>query len=55
MFYENETETVDQYKYLGIWIGRSWAFAAVKKHIAEQGYKAVFALIKSDINFILAE
>ena len=39
MFHDDEIEVVDQYKYLGIWIGRSMSFAAAKKHIAEQGNK----------------
>ena len=32
----HEIEVVDQYKYMGIWIGRSGAFAAAKKHIADK-------------------
>ena len=44
---------VDKYKYLGIWIGHSGSFAAAKKHIAEQGNKSLFALIKKVINLSL--
>ena len=44
---------MDQYKYLGIWIGHSGSFAAAKKHIAEQGNKSLFALIKKVRNLSL--
>ena len=40
-------------KYSGIWIGRSGSFAAAKKHITEQGNKAVFALRKKIRNVSL--
>ena len=45
-FQNNEIEIVTEYKYLGIIFSRSGSFAAAKKHIAEQGNKAVFALLR---------
>lgn len=45
-FQNNEIEIVTEYKYLGIIFSRSGSFAAAKKHIAEQGNKTVFALLR---------
>ena len=47
MFQKEKLEKVEQYKYLGIYLGRSGSYVAAKKiHIAEQGNKAIFALIR---------
>lgn len=52
--FQNETiEVVEQYKYLGIYLGRSGSYAVAKKHIAEQGNKALFALIRKTRNLNL--
>ena len=45
-FQNNTIEIVDEYKYLGIFLGRSGSFVSTKKHVTEQANKAVFALIK---------
>ncbi|MEW8546328.1 MAG: reverse transcriptase family protein [Candidatus Thiodiazotropha sp.] len=45
-FQQNEIEITDEYKYLGIYLGRSGSFVAAKKHIAEQANKALFSLLK---------
>lgn len=46
VFQKEKLETVEQYKYLGIYLGRSGSYVAAKNHIAEQGNKAMFALIR---------
>ena len=52
--FQNEyIEIVDEYKYLGIFLGRSGSFVSTKKHITEQANKAVFALIKKIRNLDL--
>ena len=45
-FQNNNIEIVPEYKYLGIIFSRNGSFAAAKKHIAEQGNKVVFALLR---------
>ena len=37
---------VNEYKYLGIYFGRTGSYVSAKKHIAEQANKAIFALMK---------
>ena len=39
---EVELEIVDEYKYLGIVLGKSGSNVAAKKYIVEQAYKALF-------------
>ena len=39
-------ETVDEYKYLGIYLSKRCSFKVAKQHIAEQANKALFALPK---------
>ena len=46
IFQQNEKEITDEYKYLGIYLGRSGSFVAAKKHIADQANKALFSLLK---------
>lgn len=41
---ETEIETVDQYKYLGVYFSKSGSFLNAKKHIAEQAKKAMYLL-----------
>ena len=41
-----ELEIASEFKYLGIYLSRSGAFNAAKKHIAEQANKALFSLIR---------
>ena len=43
---DNIIEVVEEYKYLGIFFGRSGSCVSAKKHIAEQANKALFALMK---------
>ena len=43
---DSEIDIVDEYKYLGIYLGRTGSSVAAKKHIADQANKAVFALLK---------
>ena len=45
-FYNKELEIVSELKYLGIYLSRSGAFNAAKKHIAEQANKALFSIIR---------
>ncbi|MCG7879466.1 MAG: reverse transcriptase family protein [Candidatus Thiodiazotropha endolucinida] len=45
--FQNQTiEVVNEYKYLGIYFGRTGSYVSAKKHIAEQANKAIFALMK---------
>ena len=46
VFQNNILEVTDEYKYLGIYLGRSGSFVTAKKHIAEQTNKALFALLR---------
>ena len=46
VFQNNILEVTDEYKYLGIYLGRSGSFVTAKKHIAEQANKALFALLR---------
>ena len=46
IFQQNEIEITDEYKYLGIYLGRSGSFVAAKKHTADQASKALFSLLK---------
>ncbi|XP_053379986.1 uncharacterized protein LOC128548636 [Mercenaria mercenaria] len=39
-------EVVDEYKYLGVLFSRSGSFFKAKKHIAKQGTKAMYCLLK---------
>ena len=41
-----EIEITKEYKYLGILLGQSGSFLTSKKHIAEQGSKAMFSLLR---------
>ena len=41
-----EIEITKEYKYLGILLGQSGSFFTLKKHIAEQGSKAMFSLFR---------
>ena len=43
---EEEIEIVDEYKYLGIVLGKSGSNVAAKKHIVEQANKALFSLLQ---------
>ena len=47
IFYLNDTilETVTEYKYLGILFCKNNSFYSTKKHIAEQGTKALYSLL----------
>lgn len=45
-FQQHDIEIVDEYKYLGVYLGRSGSFIAAKKHVAEQANKALFSLLK---------
>ena len=46
-YFENkELEIEDRYKYLGIILSRNGSFVEAKKHIAEQGNKALFSLLR---------
>ena len=46
VFQNNILEVTDEYKYLGIYLGRSGSFVTAKKQIAEQANKALFALLR---------
>ena len=46
VFQNSMIEVTDEYKYLGIYLGRSGSFVSAKKHIAEQANKALFALLR---------
>ena len=47
IFQQSEIEITDEYKYLGIYLGRSCSFVAAKKHIiAQQANRALFSLLK---------
>ena len=39
-------DTVEEYKYLGIYLSKSGSFKVAKQHMAEQANKALFALLK---------
>jgi hypothetical protein len=41
-----ELEIVDEYKYLGLYLSKSGSFYRTKQHIAEQGNKAMFTLLR---------
>ena len=43
---KEEIEIVDEYKYLGIVLGKSGSNVAAKKHIVEQANKALFSLLQ---------
>ena len=46
-YFENqELEIEDRYKYLGIIFSHSGSFSEAKQHIAEQGNKALFSLLR---------
>ena len=53
LLYNKTIEIVDEYKYLGVFMGGSGSFASSKKHIAEQANKASFALMKKIRNLDL--
>lgn len=53
LFQNTKLEMVNEYKYLGIFLGRSGSFVSAKKHIVEQANKAVFALLKKSRNLDL--
>ena len=46
-------EIIDEYKYLGVFLGASGSLVSTKKHIAEQANKASFALMKKIRNMDL--
>lgn len=52
-FQNTKLEMVNEYKYYGIFLGRSGSFVSAKKHIVEQANKAVFALLKKSRNLDL--
>lgn len=45
-FGTDNIEIINEYKYLGVSLTRSGSFVTAKKSIAEQGNKALFALLK---------
>ena len=45
-FKGSELEIVKEYKYLGVFLGRSGSFTRAKKHIADQANIAVFSLLR---------
>lgn len=53
IFQQSEIEITNEYKYLGINLGRSGSFIAAKKHLAEQANKALFSLLKKIRNLNL--
>ena len=52
-FQNKVLEIVNEYKYLGVFLGGSGSFVSTKKHIAEQANKAVFTLMKKIRNLDL--
>ena len=46
LFKGSELEIVKEYKYLGVFLGRSGSFTRAKKHIADQANIAVFSLLR---------
>ena len=56
-FNSTELEIVPDYKYLGIYLSRTYSYIKAKKHIAEQANKALFSLLKKirtlDLSFDL--
>ena len=52
-FQSNRIDIVDDYNYLGIVFAKNGSFTLVKKHIAEQANKALFALLKKIKDFDL--
>ena len=50
-FSGQNVDTVDEFKYLGIYLSKSGSFKVAKQHIAEQANKALFALLKKS-NFL---
>ena len=52
--YKNEVlETVTEFKYLGILFPKNNSFFKTKQHIADQGKKAVYSLLKKSRNMQL--
>lgn len=45
MYGDIAVDIVNEYKYLGIFMSRSGSFLTAKKHIAEQGSKAIYCLL----------